>query len=226
MPAELLPPVHLTDVDLADARHTKEKVDALLYTIQSHEQSLAANWAKLGSTLYQIRDRKFWRAWGFLSFGSYIMELGETVRQGRSQLYHIIGVAETLLPLMTEQQLIAIGISKAGELKRFVKQTGLCLPKALYELAADSSVTQSQLRAAVFQEMRQEEQPKGRWHDFGGAFLLEDEQLEIERALEIAKRLEPVVPHDTPEHLQHKEAMLRIAREFIGTYEQEVERLS
>ena len=59
---------------------------------------------------------------------------------------------------------------------------------------------------------------KGKWHDIGGSYFLEDEWREWTQAIEIAKSVDPAIPHDQPEWLQLKQALIRIAQEFSGTY--------
>lgn len=215
MLAEILPP---ETTELADPSTTlRQQVDHLLDEIRDQEYGLAANWARLGAALFEVRRNQYWDEWGYLSFGSYIRELADRVRKERSQLYAYIGTAEKLLPYIAEDMLVAIGISKAGELRRFVAQSGRRLPQPLLTMAVDDKTTVKELRAAVFQELHQEPDPKGTWLDLGGFYALSDEKKEIEDAFRLAT-LDPLIPHDTPEHLRKKEILLRLSREFIGAY--------
>jgi hypothetical protein len=216
--SEVLPP---ETTELADPSTTlRLQVDHLLDEIRDQEYGLAANWARLGAALFEVRRNQYWDKWGYLSFGSYIRELADRVRKERSQLYAYIGTAEKLLPYIAEDMLVAIGISKAGELRRFVAQSGRRLPQPLLTMAVDDKTTVKELRAAVFQELHQEPDPKSRYFDFGGSYYTTDEKAEIDLAIQIAKGTDPVIPHDIPHHLQMKEVVLRWAREFINTWQE------
>jgi hypothetical protein len=213
---EILPP---ETTELASpAENARLAVDRLLDDIRDSEFGLAANYARLGAVLFDIRSNRFYEGWGFGSFGSYINNLHERVQKGRSQLYACISVAEKLLPYLEEHQLVAIGISKAEQLKKFVQQSGLRPPARLVEKALDDAVTIKGLREEVFRELHQEPDPEGRWYDFGGCYLLPDEKAEVEQAITFAKRMDPLIPHNIPSHMQMKEVLLRWAREFAGTY--------
>lgn len=214
--AEILPPENAELVSPSES--ARLAVDRLLDDIRDNELGLAANYARLGSVLFEIRRQRYYEGWGFLSFGSYIANLADRVRKERSQLYAYIGVAEKLLPYIAEQQLVQIGISKAEQLKKFVQQSGLRPPPRLIEKALEETTTIKEMRAEVYRELRQEPDPQGKFFDFGGCYLDADERKEVNLAFQLACRVDPVIPHDVPEHMRKKEIMLRLCREFIGEY--------
>lgn len=216
MLAEILPPESAELV--SPAENARIAVDRLLEDIRDNELGLAANYARLGAVLFDVRKNRYYEGWGYHSFGSYISDLADRVRKERSQLYAYISVAEKLLPFMPEHQLVAMGISKAEQLKRFVQQSGLRPSQTLLDAALDEKVTIKGLREEVFKELRQEPDPKGKYYDFGGFYLLPDEKSEIDFAFQLAKRIDPIIPHDVPEHSQRKEIVLRLCREFIAEY--------
>lgn len=222
MLVEVLPPESLAIIDPAEV--ARQTVVQLLDDIRDHEYELAANYARLGAVLFDIRRNQYWDKWGYLSFGSYIRELADRVQKERSQLYAYIGVAEKLLPEVDEHTLVAIGITKAGELKRFVSQSGRRIPEKLLQVALDDKRTAKELRAAVLEELHQAPDPAGKYYEIGGFFCTPDEKAEIDLSIRIAKGLDPAIPNNIPEHMQMKEVMLRWAREFIATWQEAFER--
>lgn len=218
MEAEILPP-ESTEL-VSPAENARIAVDRLLEDIRDNELGLAANYARLGAVLFDVRKNRYYPDWGFPSFGSYIASLADRVQKERSQLYAYISVAEKLLPFMPEHQLVAMGISKAEQLKRFVQQSGLRPTQTLLDSALDENVTIKGLREEVFKELRQEPDPKGRWFDVGGFYLLADEKAEVDLAIRMAKMIDPLIPHDIPAHMQMKEVVLRWSREFIATWQE------
>ena len=45
-----------------------------------------------------------------------------------------------------------------------------------------------------------------------------EERAEIEAAMEMAERIDPVIPNDMKKSARNKEIALRFAREFMATY--------
>lgn len=209
--------------DEADAKQAEAAVAEILTKIKEEEHSLASNYARLGNVLYHIRQKKYWIMWGHQSWGSYIKSVEEKFNRGRTQLFQWVSIAENLLPMMTEEDLVEIGVSKAIEIKRVVIETGRRPSASLITQAKDPEVGVNEIRAAVFQEIHGAPPDKGVYLDLGGFYVSPDERAEILRAIDVAKRTDPVIQHDIPEPTQRKEVFLRFAREYLGTYEAVVE---
>lgn len=208
----------------------KEQVEGLLEAIRANESRLATSYARLGSLLLQVRKGCYWEAWGYKSFGQYIDSLRVRIDRGRSQIYAALSAADKLLPLISEQDLETVGISKAHELQRFVQQSGRNpanvvvdeTGRTLLDAAKDDAVTVSQLHALVLEALHEKGEVKGTWFEFGGCYLLADEKKEILDAMSVTRRVEPPIDENAADHVQRKEIMLRWAREFAGTYAEEV----
>jgi hypothetical protein len=212
------------ELDREEAKKVTEQIDSILASIQTNEMSLATGYANLGMQLLKIRTEKYWIALGYRSFGAYIETIKERIDRGRTQIYQFISVAERLLPSINESQLGQIGISKALELKRFVEETGTKPPQNLIDCAMDPRITRELLKAQVFRNLHKQDDPQGIYFDLGGVYLTADEREEIKRAFDVAARVDPVIPVDWQDHQRKKEIVLRLAREFLGTWEELVQR--
>lgn len=202
--------------DPVEADTVKSDIEALLASIKNHELRLATSHARLGRQLLRVQHDKLWVPWGFPSFGSYIDSIRQRIDRGRASIYACIGVAERLLPSVCESDLDSMGISRAQELARFVKQSGRKVTPHLLELALDNSRTIEELHSAVLEELHERCDPKGNWYDFGGFYILPDEKKEIEQAIGLAKNVLGIA-NDVPEHQARKLILLAFAQEFLSS---------
>src|SRR5208282_2030727 len=216
--AEIVEVVKFEADEKEEASWAKLAVDSLLVQIHSSESILKRDFAQLGTLLLRIRTKKYWQEWGFVSFGEYIDSIKDKISKGRTQLYGYISVADNLLPYCSGEDLSDIGISKATLLSQSVKQTGKAPSGEIMEAAANPNITSEQLKAMLFVNENPESGQLGKYWDWGGSYVTIDERAEIEGAFEVAKHVDPIIPQDWPEHLQRKEIMLRLAREFMATY--------
>jgi len=127
-----------------------------------------------------------------------------------------VAVADKLLPYVREEDLDSMGISRAQELARFVKQSGLKVPQHLLEAALDSKVKIGQLKIEVSEALHIKGEIVGTWWDpfGGGAYFSPDEKKEVQQAQELARR---DIQTDLPDHQQRKEIILAWAREFYSS---------
>lgn len=218
MELAIVEPEYLDDpfAEPDDSDGLKQEIDSILQSIHNQELTLATSHARLGWKLYQVQRDKRWVGWGFESFGKYIDTVRERINRGRASIYACISVAEKLLPSVSEKDLDTMGISRAQELARFVKQSGRNVPEHLLTLALDDSKRIEELHVAVLEALNEKCDPKGNWLDLGGFYALPEEKKEIEQAYNHAKNLLDL-PSDAPEHQIRKEIMLAWARDFIST---------
>jgi len=169
----------------------------------------------LGKALLEIRTNSYWRNAGFTSFGKYIQHLSSIVRRERSTLYQYTATVERLLPVVGEDQLVAMGINKALVLGAGMKYTGKTPSPDLIAKAAGSATTTEELKSAVNQEFRiYVPTEQGVWRELG--FYADDEEFEeIKQAIEAAKRADNV-SNALAESYQIKRALLVLARDFMS----------
>jgi hypothetical protein len=199
------------------ASRLNEEISGLLSSISGLEKSLMQNWARLSGHLFQVRERKFWILYGYESFGKYIVDIGDKVGKGRSQLYQGIRVVEQL-PEVSAEELTEIGISKSTELCK-MRAAGKSVPRELIDRAKNPSTTISDVREDVFNALNTNPDARGKYWDLSGFFCTPEEKGLLEHAIELAKRTDPAVAHDIPEWAQRKEVFIRFAMEYISTYE-------
>ena len=209
--------------DRLDAALVREEIEGLLDSIQAHQIRLATNYVQLGAAMLKAQDRKLWIDWEFRSWGSFVVYVCKKIGRERSQLYAVVSTTQLLLSSVSENDLNAIGISKAQELARFVKQSGRSVPDSLLELAKNETTTVEQLHAAVLEELHEKGESKGKWHEFGGFYCTTDEWKEIEQARRAAMAVDPPIPDTDPDHVIRREVVLKWAREFVSSYPEVLE---
>lgn len=193
----------------------------VLDTIESGYTTMVRGYARLGVALLEVRTKKFWSLWGFDSFGSYIDSIKDRVDRERTQLYNAITVAQHLLPAgVPEDKLNEMGITRGNILASHVRRTGRLEP-VLLEQALDKRVRIAELKAAAFAAENIPEsqlEGPGRYFDFGGAYLTDDEREEYQYACSLAERVDPAIRSDVSSSYRTKEIMLRFAREFVSEH--------
>ena len=218
------------------ALRLKEDMDALLVQISSHEIRLSSSYARLGGLLREVKINQYWRSYGYPRFSSYLDVIREKIDRRRSQVYAFLSVAEALLPFMTEEKLEDIGVTKAHELKRLVKQGGNirvqildpahqtedeCGTIQLMDYAADPKVTASLLRIKVNEQLHVHDGPRGNWLELGGFYATIEERKEISEFWELGRQILEIAP-ESEEHETRKQVFLAAVRESLGTWRGEL----
>ena len=153
----------------------------------------------------------------YKTFGDYLADCEKKYGIKHSQLYVGMKVARNLLPSVSESDLVQIGITKAGVLSKYVEQSGnKNIPGDIMTIAREQKT--EALDDAVNRRLNNVPQTdKGKWFTVG-FYAFEEEAEELRQAIEVAKSIDPVIPNNIPEWQQNKEAMLRLAREFLGAW--------
>lgn len=214
----------------------RQEIDTLLDQINSHEMRLSHGYAKLGGLLREAEVSSKWKEWGFDRFTLYLAYVGDKINRQKSQVYAILSAATDLLPYMSEEKLEEIGITKAHELRRFIKASGrrpdvliddpdMQTPdsngvqwvKTLLEYATQEGVTAAQLRLQINKLLHQEETPQGYWYDLKGCYFTPEEKKTWETAVELGIRYAEADPLSS-DHEQLKAALLNMAQECIASW--------
>ena len=224
-------PTYLEPLNKEAALQKQAEIDEILNSISAHELRLAKSYARLGSKLKEMKANFYWMSLGYERFSAYLEFIRGRIGRERSQVYAILSVAETLLPAMTEEQLETVGITKAHELKRLLKEGGNIESEfvdkdyaaeavRIMDYAADPKVTAKQLRVKVNELLHVTEDVQGLWLDLGGFYATQDERKEIEQFWELGKRL--LAPKDEQqEHVWKKVVFMDAVREAVSTWEGE-----
>lgn len=210
--------IEFTPEELADAERTSEQIEEVAGLIKTHERTISSSWVKLGSLAHKVRQRKYWSVYGHHSFGSFVASLEPKVNRKRSQVYLCVGVVETLGSQISEDKLQEMGITAAHELEKYAKESGKLVPQELIDFALDPEKDVDNLRAEIAEALHKSPDEKGKWLSLGGFFATNDEKILWEETVELAKNIDPPIPHDLPEHVQLKEVVLRLCMEFMSTY--------
>lgn len=203
-----------TSDDEASALGTE--IEGLLASIRNHELNLATSYVKLGLMLLKVQTEKYWIQWGYSSFATYLGSIKDTIGRAHSQMYAYIGCAEKLLPSVSEENLLKMGISRAIELVRYVNRSGLGVPDHLLSAALDDNIKLTKLHSDVLEALHEKGELKGNWWEFGGFYCLPEERKEINAAIDRAKNIDSDLA-SMSDHQQRKELMLAWVREFMSS---------
>jgi hypothetical protein len=223
---EFLPPLNKDD-----ALKFQENMDVLLGQIAAHELRLSHSYARLGARLREAEVEQHWVALGYSKFPHYLLAVGKKIGRERSQMYAFLSVATDLLPHLTEEQLEEIGISKAHQLRRLVKQGGRVdsvissfgadeSPEGesvrIMDYAADPKVTAALLRVKVNELLHCHEGPQGSWLDLQGFYATPEERKEIDQFWTWGKTCLEITSES--EHEWKKEVFMAAVRECLSSW--------
>jgi len=220
---EILPPLNARE-----ALAKREEIDTLLDQISAHELRLSHSYARLGSLLREVKVNQYWIAFGFQRFSSYLETVRQKIDRRRSQVYAILSVAETLLPLISESDLEEIGITKSHELRRLVLQGGSVHAEIddpdddkyvleITEYAARPKVTAAALRVKVNELLHCHEGPAGNWVDLGGFYATVEDRKLLEQFWELGRRMF-APPDEQAEHVWKHAVFVAAAEECVSSW--------
>lgn len=207
-------------IDIAVAQEKLAEVEQLSAKLVAAEGQLETGYAKLAFLLKEVSENRYWKG-TYKNFGEFLSNLQEKFQLGKSQLYNYLSTAKEL-PQLGEGDLNTMGISKALVLRNVRATSGHDVPESLVKQALDPEVTVKDLKKMLYDSGTLTKPEEGTWHDFDLSGYYTDEEWEtVKSVLEIAKKVDPPIDERKTEHVQRKEIFLRMAMEFIGTWEAE-----
>lgn len=203
-----------------EAKQLLEDIHKTLEAIQHGHNEFVTGFARLGTMLVEVKQNKYWKDWGFESFGKFVQYVEEKVKKGRSQIYNTISVAEKLLPYVSESGIEKMGITKASILAKVVKETGLEPSLEVKEAAVNPQVEADEFKATVYgnYKVQNMDNEKGKYRDLGGFFATDEEWQEIQEVFALAEKQDPPILNETSEWARRKEIIWRLCAEFKATY--------
>lgn len=198
------------------------QVNTLLDKLVVFEGGLERGYAQLGFLLSEVSEKGYWRA-SYDSFGDYIAEISARYNRGRTQLYNFMSTVKELRPYLDESQLNDMGIAKAGELAKSVRQTGFPPNADTLAKIQDPAITVKAVRKLLFESAEPTTDDRT-WYDLGGISVSADERKVIDAAFNAAWHTDPVVQQNLKESVRIKEAILRLSMEYLSTYQDSVEK--
>lgn len=203
--------------DRVKAESLLARVDNLLDKTRQTQEQLYRNFVEVGIALNEVKGSRAWMLRGH-SFDAYLMSCQDRFGRKRTSLYSYTAIAETLSGSIPHKQLIGMGISKCQSLAQYVKKAGKQPTPEMILAASDPKIGVDEFQAKVYSEMSDAPE-KGKWFDFGGAYLTPDEKAEILRGFDVAANTDPAIPQNIPDWSRTKQIMQRFVQEFIATYE-------
>lgn len=218
-------PDEIVTLNIEKAELINTQINRLLETIRLQRTTLNSNYVKIGQLLSEVRNDKLWIELGFKSFGAYLKTVEEKLDLSRNHLYLYMGTAEDLLESVGEENLVEMGIVKAATLRKAVKQSGKPPSDELIKKAIDPATKGADFDNAVATEYNfSNKHEDSTWYSMGGFFVTDGEREEINKAFRIAGLTDPVIPKDWSDQARSKEIVLRFSREYLSTYEAQVEK--
>ena len=220
-----------TDDQKLEAQTIQHRLEVTLDEIQERQDGLEKNFAQLGTDLLKVQQQKFWILYGeYRSYNAWLKSVEPRIRKGRSQLYAVKTIAETLLPYAGEEDLVEMGVSKASALASAVKKSGKPPSDKLLNEAKDDKVTVEKLGELIAESYgARDEGEKGTWYSLGGVFYNPEEKAEFLRAVAVACKIDPVLPYviekwEDATAPQKKEILWRMSSTLLAEYESQVEK--
>ena len=203
---------------LAEPSSVFEQIDSLIQKLLAAETKLDHGYAKLGLLLTEVSEKELWRG-AFPCFDDYLSSLCERFHRGRTQIYTYFSSVREMRPYLSEEQMNKIGISKLNELKKTTKKLGFPPANEVIETALDPEKTVSDVRKSVAQNHNLTPQEQnGTWLDLGGFFVTPEERTVITESFQAAWRTDPVISPTVKETIRTKEAILRLAMEYLSVH--------
>ena len=206
-----------TPVERSEAQKIQEEIEFITDQITEREAWLQIGWVKLGMLVFRVREKQYWLDFGYKNFPEFVQNIATRVDRKRSYIYQCKGIAEKLLPQLTADTLVEIGITKAGELKKLTL-TGKLIPQDVVDKAKTGSTHEVK---AVVQTILNPKTPveEGKWFDLGGFYMTPEERTEFKTAYKLALQ-DPdfPIPTDLPEHVEKKIVFTRWYQEYLSTH--------
>jgi len=201
-----------------EAYELRRKIYNVLENGTVTEFSLSQTWTRLAVLLHKFKAAENWRELCYTTFDEFMLELADRYKRRRTSLYGYLSVAEHLLPTISEEKLEQMGISKALEVNRAMKQlNGKPLPDGIIEAALDEKKTVKELRGDIGKALNTTEESGGSWFDLSGFFITPEEKAEFKEAFQATELLLDIKPN-VPDHIRRKEVILTWMREWWGTH--------
>lgn len=200
----------------------QEKIESEAAGILQNELNLNHGYARLAGLLVVFKLNEAWRDLGHGSLNAYILTFAERLGRSPQQIYAYIDVAERLLPMIGEERLNLLGISKASELVRASKKSKKNITIELVTEAIAPRVTVAQVRALAHKTFELGgELPKGKYVDIGGFYVDDESHQTFVDAVKVSMRVLNI-PKEMPEWQQRQKIIMFWAQEVLGTYAAEV----
>ena len=212
-----MPTQEIQTVDTSAQEALLARVDALLDNARNGREFLERTFMDIAIALDEVETSKAWLLVSH-SYDGYIKSCEGRFGKSRTQLYMYRAVAKNLLPAMSKDELIAIGISKAGPLSQHVKRTGKNPSTELLRAANNPEVGVEEFRAEIAAASNTPLDEKGKWYEpFGGFYVSPEERAEFERVIALARE-QASIPEDCPEWFQKKLIAQAMVMELLSSW--------
>ena len=212
---------------LSAAAAIRDELYRQMESLAASECTLARSYVRFGKSLLQFKQQECWRALGYESFNAFVTELVTKWGRKRTQIYAYLSVVEVLLPTIPAEQLEAMGISKATELKYALEKqhktdASARIPEDVVLAALNRNTTGKELRAMIGNAFNQtDDREAGTWYDCDGFYMTAEERKEYAAAVKMTI-IQLGLKKEIAEHIQRKAVYMAWMQEYFATHAAEV----
>jgi hypothetical protein len=212
-----MPTQEIQTVDTSAQEALLARVDALLDNARNGREFLERTFMDIAIALDEVETSKAWLLVSH-SYDGYIKGCEGRFGKSRTQLYGYRAVAKNLLPAVSKEQLLEMGISKAMPLAQYAKQKSGKVSDHLIGQALNPEVGVEEFRAEIAAASHTPLDEKGKWYEpFGGFYVSPEERAEFERVIALARE-QASIPEDCPEWFQKKLIAQAMVMELLSSW--------
>lgn len=205
------------------SEHAFQKVNSLTDAacqLGKNATALDNGFASLGYQLLEMVEMGYWKLF-FPNWAAYREQLAKDcgISEDRLQRYWL--TVRDLLPYFTKDSIEKMGITKAMTMRSVVSKIGKP-PADVISAALDPAKTLKDLKKTIAVVTKLPEDEPGEYVDFEMEFVATpEEKATIEDGIQAALNEEPVVSEKIAKSMRLKEAMLRLAMNFLADHPKE-----
>jgi hypothetical protein len=189
------------------------EIESRLSELAASEVNFSRLRIRIGMLLKEVQDNQYWKE-QHQSFGEYVESLEAKYQRSRTQCYSYLRLVTDLLPVVGEDKLTAMSVSKAQLLSQAKRTTGSLPSPEVIEMASDSGVSTKAFREVLLGARKIPDQPNMKFHSL--EYAADDErQAAIQSALLSAKRTENLSGAD---EVQTGAALEILSQEYLGSH--------
>lgn len=201
--------------NFSEAGAALHKLDEKAIELAKVEDGLEKGYANLGWLLLEVSQMQYWRVY-HPSFRDYLKELAIKSRTTPEQLQRYFLTVRDLSDTFTIEQLEAIGITKAMNLRK-AKDYAIVLPQAVIDAALDHKITSKDLKKVISVALKMPDEEDGDWLDLEFEFMVTPEQRAFaEQVINVAMHTEPVTKSTVSKSAQMWDVFEKLGQEFLA----------
>jgi hypothetical protein len=189
------------------------EIETRLSELAQSEVNFSRLRIRLGMLLKEVQDHQYWKE-SYESFGEYVASLEDKYHRSRTQCYSYLRLVTDLLPVVGEDKLAEMSVSKAQLLSQSKKITGALPAAEILNMAADSGVSTKDFRQVLLDNKKLPDVPQdGRYRSID-CFFTGDQWKTYLMAVAHVKQAEQLTGSD---EVQNGKIQEIFSQEYLNT---------